>query len=100
MARQGMLAAARPPAVPAERPVIERVTLNGFRVRREPGPIDLANPEHVFHVTQFPEGVESRVVVAIDEEALARVARLSRRALQPGGAFWRYQAERLLSGVL
>ena len=40
------------------------------------------------------------MTVAIDPEAVARVARLTRRQLQPGGAFWREQAERLLSAYL
>ena len=40
------------------------------------------------------------MTVEIDPEAEASVARLSRRPLQPGGAFWREQAERLLSAYL
>jgi hypothetical protein len=40
------------------------------------------------------------VTVSIDPEAVARLARLSRRALQPGGVFWRGQAERLLSAFV
>jgi hypothetical protein len=40
------------------------------------------------------------VIVAIDPEAIARVARLTHRQLQPGGAFWRDQAERLLAEFL
>jgi hypothetical protein len=38
--------------------------------------------------------------VTIDPDIVARVARLSRRNLRPGGAFWREQAERLLSAFL
>ena len=38
--------------------------------------------------------------ITIDPEAVARVARLSRRALQPGGAFWRGQAERFLAAFV
>ena len=56
--------------------------------------------EHVFQVTRFPDGAESSITVSIDPDAVARVARLSRRSLQPGGAFWRSQAERLLSAFL
>jgi hypothetical protein len=51
-------------------------------------------------VKHFPDGAELTVTVAIDAEAVARVARLSRHALPPGGAFWREQAERLLSAFL
>ena len=40
------------------------------------------------------------VTVTIDPEAVARVARLTRRQLQLGGAFWREQAQRLLSSFL
>ena len=38
--------------------------------------------------------------VAIDPEAVERVARLTHRRLEPGGAFWRLQAERLLSSYV
>jgi hypothetical protein len=40
------------------------------------------------------------VTVAIDPEAVDRVARLTHRRLDPGGAFWRLQAERLLSAFI
>jgi DNA-binding response OmpR family regulator len=82
------------------RPRIETLTLNGFRIAHSAQPVDLSTGEHVFHVTHVPDGVEYRVVVAIDPEAVARVARLTRRQLQPGGAFWRDQAQRLLSASL
>jgi FixJ family two-component response regulator len=78
----------------------EIVTLNGFRIVRPaagPGP---AGSEHAFDVTRFPEGITKRVVVQIDPEAAARVERLTHRQLKPGGAFWRGQAERLLSAYV
>jgi CheY-like chemotaxis protein len=81
-------------------PKIEIVTLNGFRVVRPHVPSDPVRGDHAFDVTHFPEGVTMRVLVRIDPEAVARVARLTRRQLQPGGAFWRGQAERLLSAYL
>jgi hypothetical protein len=56
--------------------------------------------EHVFQVTHFPDGSESTATVTIDGEAVARVARLTGRALPPGGSFWRNQAERILSAYL
>jgi DNA-binding response OmpR family regulator len=81
-------------------PQIETLTLNGFRITRVREQVDDQSREHVFRVTHFPDGKELRVTVAIDPEAVARVARLSRRDLQPIGAFWRAQAERLLSMYL
>jgi hypothetical protein len=90
----------RPPASPAERPSIEAMTLNGFKIVAAPAPTDAASGEHTFRVKHFAAGTESTVTVSIDPEAVARVARLSRRTLQPGGAFWRGQAERRLSAFL
>jgi DNA-binding response OmpR family regulator len=81
-------------------PRIETLTLNGFRVVRPRTPPSLALGEHAFEVTHFPDGAAATVIVQIDPEAVARVARLSRHQLQPGGAFWREQAERLLSAYL
>ena len=46
------------------------------------------------------DGVEFAVTVGIDPEAVERVARLTHRRLEPGGAFWRLQAERLLSAYV
>jgi DNA-binding response OmpR family regulator len=81
-------------------PRIEMLTLNGFRVLRSRQAADLAAGEHNFEVKHFPDGTETRVTVRIDPEAVARVSRLTRRQLQAGGAFWREQAERLLSAYL
>ena len=81
-------------------PRIETMTLNGFRVVRPRTPPNLTVGEHLFEVTHFPDGAQTRVTVRIDPDAVARVSRLSRRELQPGGAFWREQAERLLSAYL
>ena len=79
---------------------VEIVTLNGFRIVRPAATSNPAGGEHAFDVTHFPEGVTTRVVVQIDPEAAARVERLTHRQLKPGGAFWRGQAERLLSAYL
>jgi len=79
---------------------IEAVTMNGFRIVAAPAPTDAANGEHTFRVRHFDAGRETTVTVAIDPEAVDRVTRLSRRALKPSGAFWRGQAERLLSAFL
>ena len=45
-------------------------------------------------------GVDATVNLCIDPEAVERVARLTHRHLAPGGAFWRLQAERLLSAFI
>ncbi len=91
----------RPPVAAARpRPQIEVLTLNGFRFSRPAGSIDPKSNVHVFRVTHYPDGIESSVAVTIDPEAVARVTRLTRRELQPGGAFWRDQAQRLLSAFL
>lgn len=82
------------------RPRIETLTLNGFRIAHSAEPVDPATREHVFHVMHVSDGLEYSVIVEIDPEAVARVARLTRRQLQPGGAFWRDQAQRLLSASL
>jgi CheY-like chemotaxis protein len=82
------------------RPPIEAITMNGFRIVAAPAPTDGAKGEHIFQVKHFGAGSESTVTVSIDPEAVARVARLSRRSLQPGGAFWRGQAERFLAAFL
>ena len=83
-----------------QRPSIEAVTLNGFGIVAAPASTDTANGEHTFRVKHFAAGTESTVTVSIDPEAVARVARLTRRSLQPNGAFWREQAERLLAAFL
>jgi hypothetical protein len=89
-----------PASVEAPVPRIETLTLNGFRIVRPHAAPDPAKGEHGFDVTHFPDGRTTQVIVRIDPEAVARVARLTRHPLQPGGAFWREQAERLLSAYL
>src|SRR5262245_41264413 len=85
---------------PAKRPTlpIETLTLNGFHIVRT----ELAGApgEHAFRVTHLPDGLQATVIVAVRPEALGRVARLTKRKLQPQGAFWRSQAERRLSAEL
>jgi DNA-binding response OmpR family regulator len=84
------------PASPAGPPHIETLTLNGFCIVRAGGEGRI----HTFEVTHFSDGAKSRVDVAIDPEAVARVERLTGRRLDPAGAFWKGQAERLLSAYL
>jgi DNA-binding response OmpR family regulator len=81
-----------------ERPRVETLTLNGFQiVRAEEG---AGGAEHRFTVRRFADGTNAIVIVTIDPEALARVARLSRKELRPDGSFWRIQAERRLGAHL
>jgi len=91
---------ARGAAGSAERPRIATLTLNGFQILQEPEPPDPTRSHHVFRVKHFADGSEFTVTVTIDPEIVARVARLTQRNLQPGGGFWRGQAERLLSAYL
>jgi DNA-binding response OmpR family regulator len=86
----------RPPG-PVE---IAVLTLNGFQILRSPGAATPSSAEHAFRVRHVGDGVEFPVTVAIDPEAAARVVRLTQRQLEPGGAFWRLQAERLLAAYL
>ena len=76
------------------------LTMNGFQILRSPDAPPPSSAEHVFRVRHVADGVEFRVTVAIDSEAVDRVARLTHRRLEPGGAFWRSQAERLLSAYV
>ena len=74
-------------------------TTNGFFVRRVVvGALRTNKPtaaEHHFLVRRGQEGLRTEVVVSIDPQALARVARACEPGnLSPAGAFWRLQAER------
>jgi CheY-like chemotaxis protein len=75
------------------------LTMNGFQILRAPD-APPASTEHVFRVRHVADGAEFTVSVAIDREAVERVARLTHHRLEPGGAFWRLQAERLLSAYV
>jgi DNA-binding response OmpR family regulator len=85
---------------PAAKPEVQILTLNGFQIIPSSEPRDLSTAQHHFRVRHFKDGSEVAVIVAIDPEAVSRVERLTRRRLEPGGAFWRGQAERLLSAFL
>jgi len=80
-------------------PRVEVLTLNGFQILPSPeaAPVTAG---YAFRVRHVADGVEFPVTVAIDPEAVDRVARLTRRRLESGGAFWRVQAERLLSAYV
>jgi len=91
-------AAARASGV-ATLPEIQTLTLNGFQILRAE-PARGSGSEYAFRVKHYKDGSEAVVTVAIDPDAVSRVERLTRRRLAPDGAFWRNQAERLLSGYL
>ena len=76
------------------------LTMNGFQILRSHDAPAPASAEHVFRVRHVADSAEFTVTVAIDREAVERVARLTHRRLEPGGAFWRLQAERLLSAYV
>src|SRR6266851_787234 len=82
------------------KPEIEVLTLNGFQILPPEPATAISSFEHHFRVKHFPDAAEFIVTVAIDPEAVDRVERLTHRRLEPGGAFWRVQAERLLSAYL
>jgi DNA-binding LytR/AlgR family response regulator len=92
------------PVPPASASTVERgietLTLNGFQIVRASNEATAAPGEHYFSVRRFTDGTQASVVVVIDPEAVARVARLSLRDLDPRGAFWRTQAERRLAAHL
>ena len=74
------------------------VTMNGFQILRSDATPGAS--EHLFRVRHVPDGAEFAVTVSIDREAVERVARLTHHRLEPEGAFWRLQAERLLSAYV
>jgi CheY-like chemotaxis protein len=100
------IAASASPALPvasrrrAAGPIeIATVTMNGFQIHRA-GVQGQDAAGHVFRVVRAGDGREASVTVSIDPDAVERLARLTRRRLEPGGAFWRLQAERMLSAYI
>jgi hypothetical protein len=82
-------------------PRVETLTRNGFQILRPRETSDLDRADHMFHVNRRVAADAAVVVtVTIDPASLARVNRLARRTLPPGGGFWRDQAERLLAAYL
>ena len=70
---------------PRPRPFdIASLTLNGFQILRSHEARRRSSGEHVFRVKHFPDGAEFTVTVAIDPEAVARVARLTHAVSNPG----------------
>ena len=87
-------------APPASGPFdITVLTMNGFQIQRAEPPA-AGSSDHRFRVKHLADGSEFAVTVSIDPEAVERVARLTHRRLEPSAAFWRLQAERLLSAYV
>jgi DNA-binding response OmpR family regulator len=92
------VAAGVTPAAPGP---IETLTMNGYHIRyRGSDPGAGGAVDHRFVVTRYPQVQAQEIAVAIDPEAVARVARLTGRELPPSGGFWRHQAERKLAAYL
>ena len=89
-----------PRHTPARPHGIETLTLNGFQIVRNGPAAAPSSSEHAFRREARRRGVEFTVTVTIDPEAVERVARLTQRRLESGGAFWRLQAERLVSAYV
>lgn len=89
---------------PAEHPhaLIQYVTMNGFSfvlASDIKGTSPIESAERRFIVTN-PKGLEQKVTVEIDPEAVAYVERMTRRRLPAESSFWTIQASRLLSAFL
>jgi hypothetical protein len=96
------------PSLPAARSALPRasgpvditlLTMNGFQIDRGE-PAATGSADHRFRVKHLADGAEFAVTVSIDPEAVERVARLTQRRLEPAGAFWQLQAERLLAAYV
>ena len=74
--------------------------MGGFKIEPAEAPSGAAASAHLFFVTHYPDGPSQTITVEIDPDAVARVARLTKRQLAASGAFWRNQAERRLSAYL
>jgi DNA-binding response OmpR family regulator len=85
---------------PASGPIdITVLTMNGFQIQRAEAAAP-GSSDHRFRVKHLADGTEFAVTVSIEPEAVERVARLTHRRLEPSGAFWQLQAERLLSAYV
>jgi DNA-binding response OmpR family regulator len=77
-------------------PAIETLTMNGFRFTK----LSTPDPSERRFLVKNPAGLEQEVSVTIDAEAVARVARLTRRHLPCESSFWTMCAERMLAAYL
>lgn len=87
----------------AQQPLPREIwTTNGFFVRpvSQEAAATGQGAEHHFVVRRGGEDVGAEVVVSIDPQAVARIARECKRNLSPAGAFWCRQAESALVNYL
>jgi DNA-binding response OmpR family regulator len=83
-----------PSAASVELPSIEVWTVNGFFIHARPARDGAPANEHLFEIRHAVRGPQGEVVVTVDPNEVARVARTTGRDLHPSGAFWRQRAER------
>lgn len=74
---------------------IQTITMNGFSILRTSAVSDEQNERRF--VVKAPDGAERVVVVEIENELIAHVERVTRRALPPTSSFWTTCAESFLS---
>lgn len=79
-------------------PLIQTITMNGFTIFDSED--SRQAPDERRFTVKSPNGDEHEVLVAIDEEAVGYVERMTRRRLPPENSFWTVQAERILSNYL
>ena len=79
---------------PVELPPLEVWTVNGFFVHPRPASAGSPANEHLFEIRHAVRGPQGEVVVTVDPNEVARVARATGRDLHASGAFWRQRAER------
>ncbi|MFA5909122.1 MAG: response regulator [Vicinamibacterales bacterium] len=81
-----------------ERPDIEMITMNGFRIVHESS--DAADGRHRFLVFSGASETGAPVVVQISKDAMASVERLVGRPFDPAGPHWEVLAEDYLAAFL
>jgi len=106
--RAAVAAATRAPAaapprtsaspVPRDRPEIETLTMNGFRIRHE-APVP-GGQSHHFRVFSGDDTAGVPVTVDIAPDAVSRLESLTLRRFDPLCSFWEVQAENLLAAYL
>jgi CheY-like chemotaxis protein len=104
LAKRGPKAAASAAPVRAPASVespAEIWTTNGFFIRRaERAGAEPPSKDHHFIVRRGAETAGAEVIVAIEPQAVARLARESRKDLAGSGGFWHRQAESALINYL
>jgi CheY-like chemotaxis protein len=82
-----------------DRPLVSRVTMNGFRFWPDP---DGDSPTGIAHrfVVEHPDGQRAPVTVDILPEAVAQAERMRHRQFPAGEGFWTCEAERALGMYL